>query len=268
MQNENWPKIKELISDALELSPEARGRFLDSKNLSDDIRKEVESLISFEVEADEMMGMSAVEFSKDFVDVSDAPLVGKDVGVYRIIRELGRGGMGSVYLAERNDNKFEQRVALKLLKSEMNTSELRRHFEQEREILASLNHPNIALLLDAGTTDENVPFIAMEYIDGTPIDDHCNREGSSVKDRLELFRTVCGAVDYAHRNLVVHRDLKPSNVLVTKEGNSKAVGFRDLQDTFSRIERVGICHDHAAWCDDTFVRFARTTVEKRCFYFN
>lgn len=225
MQNDNWPKIKELLNDALELSPNERGAFLDSKDLSDDLRNEIESLLSFEDQANEMMGMSAIEFSKDFVDVNEAPLVGKNVGVYRIIRELGRGGMGSVYLAERNDHKFEQRVALKLLKREMNTSELRRHFEQEREILASMNHPNIALLLDAGTTDDNIPFIAMEYIDGTPIDDHCNAAEFGVEKRLELFRTVCGAVDHAHRNLVVHRDLKPSNVLVNKEGIPKLLDF-------------------------------------------
>lgn len=225
MRNENWSKVKELLNEVLELLPDERSAFLDSKNIDADLRKEVESLISFETEADRMMGLSAVEYLKDFVDTYEAPLVGKTVGVYRIISELGRGGMGSVYLAERSDNKFEQRVALKLLKSEMNTSELRRHFEQEREILASLNHPNIALLLDAGTTHDNIPFIAMEYIDGIPIDEYCNTRKIGVEKRLELFRTVCSAVDHAHRNLVVHRDLKPSNVLVNKDGIPKLLDF-------------------------------------------
>ncbi len=248
MQNNNWPKIKEILNDALEIVPEKRAAFLDSRNISGEMRREIESLISFEAKADEMMGMSAVEFSKDFVDVCESSLVGKEIGVYRIIGELGRGGMGSVYLAERNDNKFEQRVALKLLKREMNTAELRRHFEQEREILASLNHPNIALLLDAGTTDDNIPFIAMEYIDGTPIDEFCNSNELGIKQRLELFRTVCSAVDHAHRNLVVHRDLKPSNVLVNKEGIPKlldfgiskilSAGYNDLEN--ATITRLGV----------------------------
>src|SRR5690606_18133282 len=120
-----------------------------------------------------------------------------------------------------NDKKFTQRVALKLLKSEMNSADIRRHFEQEREILAQLNHPNIDLLLDAGTTDDNTPFIAMEYIDGLPIDKYCDERGYGVRERAELFRTVCAAVDHAHRNLVVHRDLKPSNVIVNNDGIPK-----------------------------------------------
>jgi non-specific serine/threonine protein kinase/serine/threonine-protein kinase len=224
MRNNNWPKIKDLLNDALELPLSERTAFLDS--ISDtDLRREVATLLSFEENAEEMLGLSAVEFSKDFVDVNEAPMAGKQIGIYRVIRELGRGGMGAVYLAERNDKKFEQRVALKLLKSEMNSAEIRRHFEQEREILASLNHPNIALLLDAGTTDDNTPFIAMEYIDGLPIDKYCDENGYGVRRRTELFRTVCSAVDHAHRNLVVHRDLKPSNVLVNKDGIPKLLDF-------------------------------------------
>src|SRR5690606_19789660 len=224
MRNNDWPKIKDLLNDALELPAAQRTAFLGS--IADtDIRQEVATLLSFEGKAEEMLGFSAVEFSKDFVDVDEAPMAGKQIGIYRIIRELGHGGMGTVYLAERNDKKFEQRVALKLLKSEMNSAEIRRHFEQEREILACLNHPNIALLLDDGTTDENTPYIAMEYIDGLPIDKYCDENIYGVRERAELFRTVCSAVDHAHRNLVVHRDLKPSNVLVNKDGIPKLLDF-------------------------------------------
>ncbi len=224
MQDNNWPKIKDLLNDALELPSAERPAFLNS--IADtDVRKEVATLLSFEENAEAMLGFSAVEFSKDFVGADETPMVGRQVGIYRIVRELGRGGMGAVYLAERNDKKFEQRVALKLLKSEMNSAELRRHFEQEREILASLNHPNIALLLDAGTTEDNTPFIAMEYIDGLPIDKYCDENGYGVRQRTELFRTVCSAVDHAHRSLIVHRDLKPSNVLVNKDGIPKLLDF-------------------------------------------
>lgn len=224
MPDNQWPKIKELLNDALELPSAERTAFLAS--ITDGgLRKEVATLLSFEENANEMLVLSAVEFSKDFVDVDEAPMAGKQIGIYRIIRELGRGGMGTVYLAERNDKKFTQRVALKLLKSEMNSADIRRHFEQEREILAQLNHPNIALLLDAGTTDDNTPFIAMEYIDGLPIDKYCDERGYGVRERAELFRTVCAAVDHAHRNLVVHRDLKPSNVIVNNDGIPKLLDF-------------------------------------------
>ena len=133
--------------------------------------------------------------------------------------------MGAVYLAKRTDGKFEQKVALKLLKREMNTAAFRRRFQQEREILASLEHPNIARLLDAGTTDDKIPYLAMEYVEGLPIDDYCNKNNLDLNQRLDLFRKVCAAVDFAHRNLVVHRDLKPSNILVNEDGTPKLLDF-------------------------------------------
>lgn len=226
MSAENWPIIKSILDEVLELPRAERAAFLDGRQLEPEIRAEVESLMAFEDEADGMMQLSAVEFARDFVDDGDeGDLTGQTVGPYRIIRELGHGGMGAVYLAERTDGKFTQRVALKLLKREMNTSALRRHFEQEREILASLEHPNIARLLDAGTTDDRVPFIAMEYVDGLPIGEYCVANNLGLDARLELFRTVCGAVDYAHQNLIVHRDLKPSNVMVTHDGVPKLLDF-------------------------------------------
>src|SRR5690606_38278741 len=142
-----------------------------------------------------------------------------------IVGELGHGGMGAVFLAERADGKFDQKVAVKLLKRELDTKALRRHFDQEREILASLDHPNIARLLNAGTTDDGLPFIAMEYVDGVPVDEYCAAEDLDIAARLRLFITVCKTVEFAHRNLVVHRDLKPSNILVTKDGVPKLLDF-------------------------------------------
>ena len=226
MQIENWEKVKELLEQVSELEETQRQEFLDKSNISAEIRAEIESLISFEDEADNLMNFSAIEFSKDFfAEVEPNALIGQQIGVYQIIRELGYGGMGVVYLAERNDGKFKQKVALKLLKREMNTSDLRRRFQQERHILASLEHSNIARLLHAGTTDDKVPFLAMEYIEGLPIDDYCNKHHLDLGQRLDLFRKVCEAVNFAHRNLVVHRDLKPSNILVNQDGVPKLLDF-------------------------------------------
>lgn len=220
--NADWNKVKDSLEKALDLYGSEREAFVAS--LPFDIRGEVESLLAFEGEAEEAMQLSAVELSREFADETDN-MIGHQFGPYRAIRELGHGGMGAVYLAERVDGKFEQKVALKLLKREMNTSELRRHFELEREILASLQHPNIARLLDAGTTEDRIPYFAMEFVDGTPIDEYSNSPGLDLNARLELFRTVCSAVEYAHRNLVVHRDLKPSNILVTQDGVPKLLDF-------------------------------------------
>ena len=226
MRPEDWKKVKDILSDVLEVSEEERRPYLEGLGLSPEIRAEVESLLAFETESEDIMRLSAVEFAKDFFPgEEDEKLVGREIGSYRIVREIGYGGMGVVYLAERVDGKFDQKVALKLLKRELNTSALRRRFEHEREILASLEHPNIARLLDAGTTDDQVPFIAMEYVDGLPIDAFCDKHGLSLGKRLDLFRTVCSAVNFAHRNLVVHRDLKPSNILVNEDGIPKLLDF-------------------------------------------
>jgi non-specific serine/threonine protein kinase/serine/threonine-protein kinase len=225
MQAENWKKVKEVLDEVLALDDAERQNFLSKAEISDEIRAEVESLLAFETESEDMMHLSAVEFSKDFFGEDENVLNGRNVGVYRIIRELGFGGMGAVYLAERADGKFEQKVALKLLKREMNTAALRRRFGQEREILASLEHPNIARLLDAGTTEDKIPFLAMEYVEGLPLTDYCDRHDLNLTERLDLFRKVCAAVDFAHRNLIVHRDLKPSNILVTEDKTPKLLDF-------------------------------------------
>ncbi len=227
MQNTNWEQVKELLDEVLGLEPSKRQTFIKKAAVSDEIRAEVEDLISFENEAEDLMKLSAIEFSTDFFsdDETSNPLIGQQVGNYVIIREIGEGGMGSVYLAQRNDGKFEQKVALKMLKREMNTSALRRSFERERKILASLAHPNIARLLDAGTTKDKIPFIAMEYIEGLPIDEYCSKHDLNLEQRLDLFRQVCTAVNFAHRNLIVHRDLKPSNILVTEDGVPKLLDF-------------------------------------------
>jgi serine/threonine protein kinase/tetratricopeptide (TPR) repeat protein len=147
------------------------------------------------------------------------------IGAYRVLRELGRGGMGIVYLAARADEQYEKQVTIKVIKAGADNKDLVRHFRRERQILASLDHPNIAKLLDGGATEDGLPFFVMEHILGQPIDEHCDSHTLSTTDRLKIFRDVCSAVQYAHRNLIVHRDLKPSNIIVTPEGVPKLLDF-------------------------------------------
>lgn len=148
------------------------------------------------------------------------------IGHYRVRELLGQGGMGFVYLAQREDDRFKQRVALKVMKDRgVDTAEVIRRFEVERRVLSALNHPNIARLLDGGTTSEGLPYFAMEYIEGLPIDVYCDRNSLTTKQRIALFQMVCNAVQYAHQNLIVHRDIKPGNILVTNEGEPKLLDF-------------------------------------------
>jgi len=166
-----------------------------------------------------LLGVETADFAPD---VAGRHEQGERIGVFRLVRELGRGGMATVYLAERDDGQFEQAVALKVLDR---AGEHVARFEQERQILASLDHPNIAHLLDGGVTERAHPYVAMEYIEGEPILDYCDRRRLDVDDRLRLFLPVADAVNYAHRRLIVHRDIKSSNILVTEQGAPKLLDF-------------------------------------------
>ncbi|MFN2502012.1 MAG: tetratricopeptide repeat protein, partial [Pyrinomonadaceae bacterium] len=152
-------------------------------------------------------------------------VAGKQFGNYKIIREIGRGGMGAVFLAERTDGEFEQQVALKIVRQTFADTELVKRFRRERQILANLNHPHIAKLLDGGVSEMGEPFLAMEYVEGEPLLEFAEKENLKIEDRLNLFLKICSAVAYAHRNLTVHRDIKPSNILVTKDGEPKLLDF-------------------------------------------
>ncbi|HEY0078086.1 MAG TPA: protein kinase, partial [Pyrinomonadaceae bacterium] len=152
-------------------------------------------------------------------------MTGRRIGAYQIVREVGRGGMGAVYLAERADSEFRRNVAIKLIKRGMDTDFIIRRFRNERQILAALEHPNIACLLDGGTTEDGLPYFVMEYIEGRPLYQYCDSEKLSIRERLRLFRQVCAAVAYAHQKHVVHRDIKPSNILVTRDGVPKLLDF-------------------------------------------
>jgi non-specific serine/threonine protein kinase/serine/threonine-protein kinase len=228
MRSEEWQKIEELLDAALELAPAERSGFLDERAVGEpQLRREVESLLACEERVGGFLGAPALAFSADLFEMRDAmdARVGQEIGHYRILREIGRGGMGAVFLAQRADGEFRQQVALKVVQRSFADSELARRFRRERQILASLNHPNIARLLDGGVSADGEPFFAMEYIEGVRIDDYCETKNLSIDERLKLFLAVCRGIAYAHQNLIVHRDIKPSNILVTRDGTPKLLDF-------------------------------------------
>ena len=235
MTPERWKQVKEIFSAALERPVEERGAFL-GEACGDDhsLRHQVERLIDSYERAGDFIEAPAVADDSFLPDDADTrqfdPMAGRRVGAYRLAREIGRGGMGTVYLAVRADNQFNQRAAIKLLKRGMDTDFILRRFRNERQILAALNHPNIARLLDGGTTDDGLPYFVMEYIEGLPIHRYCDTERLGVAERLKMFRQVCAAVAYAHEHQVIHRDIKPRNILVTpstdgKDGTPKLLDF-------------------------------------------
>ena len=218
---EDWRRVRQILVDALSLAADEREAMLAERCGDDgELRREVESLLVAHDAADTFIDRPAVSFNED-----SAAATGSMLGSYRLERLLGRGGMGAVYLAHRADREFEKRVAVKVLKRGMDTDEIVRRFRGERQILAGLEHPNIARLIDGGSTEDGRPYLVMEAVDGKPIDAYCDEERLSIRDRLRLFLKVCRVVEVAHQHLVVHRDLKPSNILITAEGEPKLLDF-------------------------------------------
>ncbi|HEU4715149.1 MAG TPA: serine/threonine-protein kinase [Pyrinomonadaceae bacterium] len=173
----------------------------------------------------DMMEQCAADAAMMRFENVDSARIGTRIGPYKLVREIGRGGMGAVYLAERDDEHYHQQVAIKLIKPGLGGDVIRRRFRNEMQILAELNHANIARLLDAGDTVDGVPYLVMEYVEGSPINVYCDEHQLSTEQRLNLFTTVCAAVQYAHQHLVIHRDIKPGNILVTRDGIPKLVDF-------------------------------------------
>ena len=227
MTGERWQRIKAILQVALARAPEERTAYIAEACRDDGtLRIEVESLLHEQHALPEGEERTAIDGGLVAKLLNRAQAVaGQRIGAYQVIRELGQGGMGAVYLAERADDQFRQRVALKLIRRGLEHGEVLRRFRYERQILAGLQHPNIARLLDGGATEDGTPYFALEYVEGEPLDEYCRAHKLTIPQRLELFRKVCAAVQYAHQNLIIHRDLKPGNILVTHDGTPKLLDF-------------------------------------------
>lgn len=228
----SWQQLKSLFHAALELEPAGRAVFLARACDGDtDLRRRVEQLLTSHDNAGLFLVSSALVDAGMITTDESAPAIheqtraGQRVGPYEIIREIGQGGMGTVFLAVRADDQYRKQVAIKVVNRGMNTDAILRRFVMERQILANLEHPNIARLLEGGSTADGLPYFVMEYVDGLAIDEYCDAQSQSTAQRLELFREVCGALQYAHQNLVIHRDIKPSNILITAAGVPKLLDF-------------------------------------------
>ncbi len=224
MTPETWNKVRALVEGALALPEGERTAWLAAQTDDVEVRHEAEHLLSFEREAS---GIFAEEMPRWDLHIArvESNLAGVTIGRYRLVEEIGRGGMGTVYLAERADGTYEQRVALKILQESIFTGRLAERFAEERQILARLAHPGIARLLDGGVTPDGRPYLVLEYIDGRTIDRYCAEEKLSIDAKLRLFLKVAAAVQSAHQQLVLHLDIKPANILVTGDGEPKLLDF-------------------------------------------
>src|SRR5215213_233641 len=226
-KSDRWKLIDQILDELLDSLSSQRETIL-TKHCGADagLRLEVEKLLAATKEASDFMEVSALDSMSQALDVeSTESLIGKRVGNYRLLKLIGRGGMGKVFLASRNDEEFRKTVAVKLVNPFWSDDEMTQRFRRERQILAKLEHPNIARLLDGGTTHDKVSFLVMEYVQGVPITEYCKDKCRTTKQRLKIFLKVCEAVKFAHQNLIIHRDLKPNNILVTADGTVKLLDF-------------------------------------------
>ena len=238
MTPERWQQVKGIFDRAVERDPISRAGFVrDCCGNDEELRMEVETLLSSDAEVGDGAAGSLLE-KPVMANAGGAgagaavaparnidPMIGRAIGPYRVIREIGRGGMGFVYLAQRADDQFRRQVALKIVNPALVDRHTMSRFENERQTLASLDHPNIIKLLDGGTTEDGMPWLVMDYMEGETIERYCETHRLGIPERLSLFRTVCGAVHYAHQNLVIHRDLKPGNILISPQGVPKLLDF-------------------------------------------
>ncbi len=225
MSPEKWQKIKAVFNEAVEIAPDEREEYLNARETADnpEILAEVRQLLAAESENNFENPVAEVAHLWQETEAED--FIGREIGDYKILQEIGRGGMGVVFEAVREGEDFSQTAALKILKRGMDSDAMLRRFRHERQILASLEHPNIARLLDAGRAADGLPYFAMEFIKGKPLDEFCDEKNLNINERLRLFLQICAAVSFAHSRLVVHRDLKPTNILVTENGTVKLLDF-------------------------------------------
>lgn len=227
MNPERWQQIKIALHRALQLDGASRRTYINDIAANDsELRQELESLIAaHDGTSDTFLNVPAAAIERIAENDGPDPWVGKRIGAYQLIEQVGSGGMGEVYRAIRVDDEYQKQVAIKLIRVGQDSAFVIQRFRNERQILASFEHPNIARLLDGGTTAEGLPYFAMEFIEGEPIDVYCDRMRLDISARLRLFLQVCSAVQYAHQRLIIHRDLKPNNILVGADGVPKLLDF-------------------------------------------
>jgi serine/threonine-protein kinase len=239
----DWSIIEKIVDQALEVPFEKREQFIRDKCGNDShLRQKILSYLnsiqqstSFFSKADKALS-TVINTSASSRSAFTSKLIGSVIDKYEIVDLISHGGMGTVFLAQRVDGVYEQTVALKIVRHGMETPENICRFEKEREILAGLNHPNIARLIDGGVTDFGLPYLVMEYVDGTPIDEYCENNKLTISQRIELVISLCNAVQFAHNNLVIHRDLKPANILIDKNGHVKILDFGIAKLVEDRID--------------------------------
>ncbi len=226
MTAEQWREVKSILEQALEQPAATRGAWLQSNCPEDQLRTEVLSLLEAQArETRDFLETPADGEGGLIASLRPGSMIGQRIGSWLLVEEIGQGGMGTVYRAVRADREFDREVAIKIVSRGMDTEMLLRRFRTERQILANLDHPYIARLIDGGTTPSGLPYFVMEYVPGVPVTEYCNQNRLGIRARLELFQKICSAVAYAHHNLIVHRDLKPANVLVTAVGDPKLLDF-------------------------------------------
>ena len=257
MDSARWHRLQSIFHDAADMPPAERRPFVEAAcGHDEELLVEVLAMLEQDASGHSLLDRNIAEIAHDtFAKSASVPLILKNVGPYRIIRLLGEGGMGVVYLAERSD--LGTQVAVKVLRDAWLSPARRERFATEQRTLAQLNHPSIARLYDADILDDGTPWFVMEYVDGAPLTHYCRKAGCSLEQRLQLFRSVCEAVQHAHSHAVIHRDLKPSNILVKNDGSVRLLDFgiaKQIESLDLQVDQTMTWHEN----DDSGICVAGT----------